>query len=87
MKRLKEVSRMIVTVKATYRNGQLIFHDSTQIPADGAEVIVNFENPEKTAAYSLRDSWAKYFPEDIDLNKELKEIRREWEPEMEGIHE
>jgi len=37
--------------------------------------------------FSLRDSWAKYFPQEIDLDEQLKQIRKEWEQEMEEISE
>jgi hypothetical protein len=78
---------MIVTAKAIYKEGRLIFYDSEEIPEDDAEVIVNFERRLKTPVFSLRDSWANYFPKEIDLDKQLKDIRKEWEQEMEEISE
>ena len=78
---------MIVTAKALYKAGRLIFYDSKGIPEDGTEVIVNFEKRAKKSMLSLRDSWKKYFPQEIDLDGQLKQIRSEWEQEMEEISE
>ena len=68
---------MIVTARAIYKDGRLIFQDSEEIPADGTEVIVNFVKHPKMPVFSLQDSWAKYFPKDFDLDAELKQIRGE----------
>lgn len=78
---------MIVAAKALYKERYLIFYDSEEIPEDGTEVIVNFERRPKTSAFSLRNSWAKYFPKEIDLDGQLKDIRKEWEHEMEEVSE
>ena len=78
---------MIVTVKAIYNDGRLIFHNKEDIPEDGTEVTVNFEKQSKTQAVSLRGSWAKYFPESIDIDKELQHLREEWQREMEELSE
>lgn len=78
---------MIVTAKAIYKAGRLIFYDSEEIPEDGTEVTINFERRQKISIFSLRDSWAKYFPKEIDLDGQLKHIRKEWEQEMEEISE
>jgi hypothetical protein len=78
----KGVKTVIVTAKAIYKEGRLIFYDSEEIPEDGTEVIVNFERRPKTSAVSLRDSWVDYFPMEIDLDEQLKQIRKEWEQEM-----
>lgn len=78
---------MIVTAKAIYKARRLIFYDSEEIPEDGTEVIVNFEKRPKTSAFSLRNTWAKYFPKEIDLDGQLKDIRKEWEQELEEISE
>ena len=78
---------MIITAKAIYKQGHLIFYDSKEIPEDGTEVIVNFEKRLKTPVFSLRDGWSKYFPKEIDLDKQLEDIRKEWEQEMEEINE
>ncbi len=78
---------LIGTAKALYKEGRIIFYDSEEIPEDGTEVIVNFERRQKTSIFSLRDSWAKYFPKEIDLDEQLKNIRRGWEQEMEEISE
>ena len=63
---------MIVTAKAIYKEGRLIFYNSEEIPKDCTEVIVNFETPSRTSISLLRDSWAKYFPKEIDLDEQLK---------------
>ena len=78
---------LIVTARAIYKDGRLIFYNSEEIPEDGTEVIVNFERRPKTPVSSLQGSWAKYFPEEFDLDEELKQIRREWEKEMEEMGE
>ena len=78
---------MIVTVKAIYNDGCLIFHNEEDIPEDGTEVTVNFEKKSKTPAVSLRGSWAKYFPAGVDINKELQNLRKEWQQEMEELSE
>jgi hypothetical protein len=85
--RVKEVKTLIVTARAIYKDGRLIFYNSGEIPEDGAEVIVNFERRPKMPVSSLRGSWAKYFPKDFDLDAELRKIRKEWEQEMEEIDE
>jgi hypothetical protein len=84
---MKGVKTVIVTAKAIYKDGRLIFYDSEGIPEDGTEVIVNFERGPTISMFSLRDSWAKYFPQEIDLDEQLKQIRKEWEQEMEEISE
>ena len=66
---------MIVTVKAIYNDGCLIFHNKEDIPEDGTEVTANFEKQSKTQAVSLRGSWAKYFPAGFDIDKELQNLR------------
>lgn len=66
---------MIVTVKAIYNDGHLIFHNEEDIPEDGTEVTVNFEKRSKTPVVPLRGSWAKYFPAGFDIDKELQYIR------------
>ena len=78
---------MIVTVKAIYDDGRLIFHNEEDIPENGTEVTVNFEKQSKTPAVSLRGSWAKYFPADIDIDEELQNLRKEWQQEMEELSE
>jgi len=45
---------MIVTVKAVYKSGRLIFYDSEEIPEDGTEVILSFEKRQKTPVDSCR---------------------------------
>jgi hypothetical protein len=81
------VIKVIATAKAIYKDGRLIFYDSEDIPENGAQVIVNFEKQPGTSAASLRGSWARYFPKEIELDKELKRLRKEWEQEMEEIRE
>jgi hypothetical protein len=81
------VKKLIVTARAIYKGGRLIFYNSEETPEDGTEVIVNFVRPPKMSAFSLQDSWAKYFPEEFDLDEELKQIRKEWEEEMEEMNE
>ena len=76
----------MVSVKAIYKNGRLIFCDSEEIPEDGTEVTVSFAKHPKTVAPSLRGSWAKYLPKDFDLDAELRKIRSEWEREMEELY-
>ena len=66
---------MIVTVKAIYNDGRLIFQNKEDIPEDGTEVTVNFEKRSKTPAVSLRGSWSKYFPAAIDIDEELRRLR------------
>jgi hypothetical protein len=79
------VKTLIVTARAIYKGGRLIFYNSEETPEDGTEVIVSFEKHPKIPASSLRGSWAKYFPKDFDLDAELRKIRKEWEQEMEEI--
>jgi len=76
---------MKITAKAVYEDGRLIFHNPQDIPEDGSEVIVSFERQHNASIPLLRDSWAKYFPEEINLDEQLKKIRREWESEMEEL--
>ena len=78
---------MIITAKALYREGRLIFYDSEETPEDGTEVIVSFERRQEADGFPWRDSWAKYFPKEIDLDRQLKHIRKEWEQEMEELSE
>ena len=66
---------MIVTVKAIYNDGRLIFHNKEDIPEDGTEVTLNFEKRSKTPAVSLRGSWSKYFPAGVDIDEELQNLR------------
>ena len=66
---------MIVTVKAIYSDGRLIFHDKEDIPEDGTEVTINFEKRLKTPAVSLRGSWSKYFPAGVDIDEKLQNLR------------
>ena len=66
---------MIVTVKAIYNDGRLIFPNKEDIPEDGTEVTFNFEKRSKTPAVSLRGSWAKYFPAAIDIDEGLQHLR------------
>jgi len=73
---------MKVTTKAIYKSGRLIFHDSDNIPEDGAEVTVSFEKKVGISNSSLRGSWAKYFPERLDLDRQLRLLRKEWEIEL-----
>lgn len=75
----------MVTTRAIYRDGRLIFHDSEEIPEDGTEVLISFTWHPKTPASPLQGSWAKYFPKDFDLDAELRKVRKEWEREMEEI--
>ena len=57
---------MLVTAKAIYKDGCLIFYNTEEIPENGTEVIVNFEKQLKTSPFSLRGSWGKYFPKEVD---------------------
>ena len=72
-----------------YRNKSIIALISllllvTATFAFGAKkVVISFEKHPKAPSFPLRGSWAKYFPKDFDLDEELKQIRREWEKEME----
>lgn len=78
---------MIVTVKAIYNDGRLIFNKKEDIPEDGTEVTVNFEKKSKTSAISLRGSWSKYFPAAIDIDEELQHLREESQRKMEDLSE
>lgn len=82
-----EVRTLIVSARAIYKDGRFIFHNSDEVPEDGTEVVINFVKPRKKIAESLRGSWAKYFPEEFDIDGDLKEIRREWEKEIEELFE
>ncbi len=79
---MKGVKRVKVTAKAIYRSGRLIFHNSEDIPEDGTEVTVSFEKRAETSNPSLRGSWTKYFPERVDLDRQLRLLRKEWEMEL-----
>jgi hypothetical protein len=79
------VIALIVSAKAIYRDGKLIFYNQDETPKDGTEVVVNFVKPQKKVTESLRGSWAKYFPEDFDIDEDLKEIRKEWEKEIDEL--
>ena len=83
--RLRGTKKFIVTARAIHKGGRLIFHDPEDIPEDGTEVIASFERHAKTPIHSLRESWAKYFPKDFDLDAEMERMRKEWEQEMEEI--
>lgn len=39
-------------------------------------------NDQRTKLQSLRGSWRGKFPEDVDLDSALHEIRHEWEDEL-----
>lgn len=75
---------LIVTAKAIYKDGHLIFHNKEDIPEDGTEVTVNFEKWSKTSAILLRGSWSKYFPAAIDIDEELQHLREGWQQEPES---
>lgn len=45
---------LIVTARAIYRDGRLIFYDSEETPEDGTEVIVQFERQIKSPVFSCR---------------------------------
>lgn len=45
---------MIVTTKAIYKNGKLIFSDSEKIPEDGTEIVIHFENKIKPNVISQK---------------------------------
>lgn len=76
---------MIVTAKARYKGGRLIFYDTPEIPEDGTEVIVNFEKHPPKSVSSLRGSWTKYFPSALDIDEQLHRFRKEWEQEIEEL--
>jgi len=76
---------LIVSARAIYKDGKLIFFDQDEVPKDGTQVVVNFVKQQKKPAYSLQDSWAKYFPEDFDIDEDLKQIRTEWEKEIDEL--
>ena len=81
------MKRVKVTDKAIYKSGRLIFHDSEDIPEDGAEVTVSFEKKAETSNPSLRGNWAKYFPEKVELGRQLRLLRKEWETELGELNE
>lgn len=82
-----EVRALIVSARAIYKDGKLIFYNSDEVPEDGTEVVVNFIKTQEKPVYSLQGSWAKYFPENFDIDEDLKEIRREWEKEIDEFFE
>jgi hypothetical protein len=51
--------------------------------ADQAQGAVGVQGQIK----SLRGAWKEYFPEDVDIDAILYEIRHEWEKELEEIME
>ena len=80
-----EVRALIVSARAIYKDGRFIFHNSDEVPENGTEVVINFVKQQEKPAYSLQDSWAKYFPEDFDIVEELRKIRTEWEKEIDEL--
>ena len=44
-------------------------------------VEANGEQPSQEKPQSLRGDWADAFPQDLDVDAELKEIRGEWKKE------
>jgi len=76
---------LIVSARAIYKDGRFIFHNSDEVPEDGTEVVINFVKPQKKITESLRGSWAKYFPKDFDINEDLRQIRTEWEKEIDEL--
>ena len=80
-----EVRALIVSARAIYKDGRFIFHNSDEVPEDGTEVVINFIKQQEKPAYSLQDSWAKYFPEDFDIDEDLRQIRTEWEKEIDEL--
>ena len=44
-------------------------------------VEANGEQPAQEKPQSLRGDWADAFPQDLDVDAELKEIRGEWKKE------
>lgn len=53
------------------------------------ELVEFLENPsqetQEKESRSLRGSWKIQIPDDFDIDKALKEIRSEWEEEIEEI--
>ncbi len=50
----REVKTLIVTARAIYKDGRLVFYDSEEIPEDGTEVILHFERQLKSSGSSCR---------------------------------
>ena len=76
----------MVTVKAIYRDGRIIFHNPKDAPEDGTEVTISYLKRSKASVPSLRGSWVRYLPKDFDLDEELSKIRKEWEEDIAGLN-
>lgn len=76
---------MLKIGKATYKNKRLVLKEEKERPEEGSDVVVIFEahGERKGKKYhSLYGSWRDKFPEDLDLNKEIQNIRTDWKKRL-----
>jgi hypothetical protein len=74
-------------LSARYENGRLVTPEGQEPPPDGAEAAVVYEAPPRVEAEPghLCGAWAGKFPPDLDIGKELAEIRSGWKKRLEDI--
>lgn len=71
---------MLKHAKAVYEGGKLVFDKPEDAPKAGTEVTVTYEDEARSLQpQSLYGIWKGKFPQDLDLDKELAQIRvRRW---------
>ncbi len=71
---------MLKEIKARYEKGRLVLADGAKPPPDGTELVVVYQTAEEApVAGELYGAWAGKFPEDFDIEKELREVRAGWQ--------
>jgi hypothetical protein len=80
---LEHVTRLadLLSPEEKYR---LISHLSRQLAGGAAPPPVS-PPPPGTPPQSLRGIWRDHFPEDVDVDAVLHEIRHEWEQELDEV--
>lgn len=83
---IKEVIGMFMTVKGIYKNGKVELLETPTVLKE-SRVLVTFipeeALPTAKRPQALHGVWRGLFPEDLDLDAALKEIRSEWLKEWE----
>jgi len=77
---------MLKHVKAIYEDGKLIFPAPEDAPKERTEVVVAYEDEARSPQpQSLYGIWKGKFPQELDLDKELAEIRGGWKKRFEKL--
>lgn len=81
---------MLKTAKAIYKKDRLFLKDKQTKPEDGSEVIIIFESREKTGKKGksslVYGMWKDKFPKDLNLDKELHEVRSGWKGRLRNLN-